>query len=118
LNEFTRRSAARTIGSPASRGCTLIPGELKIVNRETWRLVGDRQMRGQVSVSASGGLGSGRAEAWVTPAGDGSQLRFAVRVAVKIPLLGGKLEKSIGAGLAEDIPAIQRFTSTWIAEDA
>jgi hypothetical protein len=31
----------------------LIPGELKIVNGETWRLVGDRQMRGQVSSRAT-----------------------------------------------------------------
>jgi hypothetical protein len=96
----------------------LIPGDLKIVHRETWRPVGDRQVRGQVSTSASGGLGSGRAEAWLTPAGDGSQLRFAVRVEVKIPLLGGKLEKSIGANLAENLPALQRFTTTWIAEHA
>ena len=66
----------------------------------------------------SGGLGSGRAEAWLAPASNGSQLRYAVRVEVKIPLVGGKLEKSIGAGLAESIPAAQRFTTTWIAEHA
>jgi hypothetical protein len=68
--------------------------------------VGDRQVRGQVSVSAPGGLGSGRGEAWLAPAGIGSQLRFAVRVVVKIPLVGGKLEQSTGAGLAENIPAL------------
>lgn len=96
----------------------LIPGDLRIVHRETWTPVGDRQMRGQISISASGGVGSGRAEAWLTPASDGSQLRFAVRVEVKIPLLGAKLEKSIGAGLAENISALQRFTTTWIAEHA
>lgn len=97
----------------------LIPGDhLKIVSSETWRVAGDRQMRGQVSIAASGGLGSGRAEVWLTPAGDGSQLRFAVIVEVKIPLLGHKLEKAIGAGLARDIPALQRFTTTWIAEHA
>jgi len=96
----------------------LVPGELKILHSETWRPVGDRQVRGQVSVSASGGLGSSRAEAWLAPAGNGSQLRFAVRLEVKIPLVGGKLEKSIGAGLAENIPALQRFTTKWITEHA
>jgi hypothetical protein len=96
----------------------LVTGDLKIVHSETWRPVGDRQVRGQVSVSAPGGLGSGRAEAWLAPAGNGSQLRLAMRVQVKIPLLGGKLEKSIGANLAENMPAIQRFTTTWIAEHA
>jgi hypothetical protein len=93
-----------------------VPGDVKIVHSETWRPDGDRQIRGQVSVSASGGLGSGGAETWLAPAGDGSQLRFAVRVQVKIPLVGGKLEKTIGANLAQDIPAVVRFTSTWIAE--
>ena len=95
-----------------------VPGDLKILNCETWRPVGDRQVRGQVNVSVSGGLGSGRAEAWLAPASNGSQLRYAVRVEVKIPLVGGKLEKSIGAGLAKSIPAAQRFTATWIAENA
>ena len=95
-----------------------VPGDLKILNCETWRPVGNRQVRGQVNISVSGGLGSGRAEAWLAPASNGSQLRYAWRVEVKIPLVGGKLEKSIGAGLAESIPAVQRFTTTWIAEHA
>jgi Protein of unknown function (DUF2505) len=96
----------------------LVPGDLKIVNSETWRPDGNGQVRGQVSVSASGGLGSGLAQGWLAPAGNGSQLRLAVKVEVKIPLIGGKLEKSIGANLAESIPAVQRFTTTWIAEYA
>lgn len=94
----------------------LIPGDLKIVQSEMWRPVGDRQVRGQVNISASGGLGSGRAQAWLTPASNGSQLRFSGRVEIKIPLLGGKLENSMRAGLAENIPALQRFTTTWIAQ--
>ena len=96
----------------------LVPGDLKILSSETWRPVDDGQVRGQVSVSAPGGLGSGRGEAWLAPAGNGSQLRYAVRVEVKIPLVGGKLEKSLGAGLAESIPALLRFTTTWITEHA
>src|SRR5262249_48332378 len=45
----------------------LVPGQLKILHSETWRPVGDRRVRGEVSVSAPGGLGSGSAEAWLTP---------------------------------------------------
>jgi hypothetical protein len=92
------------------------PGDLKISNCETWKPVGEREARGQVSVSVSGGLGSGRAEASLAPASQGSQLRYAVQVEVKIPLLGGKFEQSLGAGLAQGIPAVQRFTDEWIAE--
>src|ERR1700755_2090046 len=34
-----------------------VPGDLKILNCETWRPVGDRQVRGQVNISAAGGVG-------------------------------------------------------------
>lgn len=95
-----------------------VSGDLKILHSETWSPAGDRQIRGQVGVSASGGLGSGRGEAWLVPGSNGSQLRFAARVEVKIPLVGGQLEKSIAADLAESIPAMQRFTTAWIAEHA
>jgi Protein of unknown function (DUF2505) len=94
----------------------LVPGDLKILHSERWRPVGDRRVRGQVSVSAPVGLGSGRAEAWLVPAVNGSQLRFTATVQVKIPLVGGRLENSIGANLAENIRTIQRFTTAWVAE--
>jgi Protein of unknown function (DUF2505) len=96
----------------------LIPGDLKLVLSETWKPAGESQVRGQINVSASGGLGSSRAKALLTPASNGSQLRYTVRLEVKIPLVGGKFEKSIAAGLAESIPAGQRFTTAWIAENA
>jgi hypothetical protein len=96
-----------------------VRGDVKIVQTETWRRDGDGQVRGQVDVSASGGLGSGRAESWLEPAEDGgSRLRSAVRVEVKIPLVGRKLEKTIGADLAKGIPEMLRFTTTWIDENA
>jgi hypothetical protein len=96
----------------------LLPGDLTILSCETWRPIGDYKVRGQLSTSVSGGLGSGLAEAWLAPASNGSHVRYAVRVQVKIPLVGGKLEKSIGAGLAESIPVEHRFTAAWIAEHA
>jgi hypothetical protein len=112
---FTQHLGRRLLPGPVTK---LIQGELKLVQTETWTPVGDRQVRGQVSVSASGGLGSGRAEVRLAPASSGSQLRYAVRVEVKIPLVGRKVEKSIAAGLAQSIPAGQHFTSAWIAEHA
>jgi hypothetical protein len=66
---------------------------------------------GRSAFDSPRGLGSGRVEAWLTPRGSGSRLRFVATVQVKIPLVGGKLENSIGAGLAENIRVIQRFTT-------
>jgi hypothetical protein len=39
-------------------------------------------------------------------------------VQVKIPLLGRTFERMIAADLAENIAAIQRFTTAWITEHA
>jgi hypothetical protein len=99
-------------GLVAKRG----PAELIIRTRETWRPVGDRKVLGQVRAWLSGGLGSSRVEASLAPAGKGSQLRYTGRVEIKIPLLGGTLEKSIEIGMAKSIPTVQRFTDEWIAE--
>ncbi|OSC28092.1 hypothetical protein B8W69_12840 [Mycobacterium vulneris] len=95
-----------------------VTGDVKIVQTETWRPDGVRQVRGHVSVSASGGLGSGRAESRLAPTDDGgSQLHLTLRVEVKIPLVGGKLEKTIGSDLTKGIPEMLRFTTTWIIEN-
>lgn len=95
-----------------------VPGDLKLLYRETWRRTGDGHLRGESRVSASGGLGSSRADNWLTPAGTASRLRSAGTVDVKIPLVGGKFEKSIGASLAKSIPATLRYTTSWIAKRA
>lgn len=95
----------------------VVPGDMKIIHSETWRSVGDGEVRGQINVVTSVGVGWGRAEAWIAAAGNGAKLHFAFEVAVRIPLLGRKLEKSMEADLAEGIPDLQRFTTTWIAEN-
>lgn len=91
-----------------------VPAELQLRYCETWRPVGDGSVRGTAEVSASGGLGSSRAENWLAPTGDASRLRSAVRVEVKIPLMGRQLEKMIANTLSNSIPEVLRFTTTWI----
>lgn len=112
---ITQHVGRQFIPGPVAK---FVPVGLNILNCETWRPVGRGQVRGHVNISASAGLGSGRAEVLLAPASNGSQLRYAVKVEVKIPLVGGRLEKSMGAGLAESLPAVQRFTTAWIAEHA
>lgn len=95
-----------------------VPGGLVLVHSETWRPIGNGQLRGQITTSAAGGLGSSLAENLLAPLASGSRMRSAVKVEVKIPLVGGRLEKFVGSGLADSISAIVRFTTTWIAENA
>jgi hypothetical protein len=93
-----------------------MPGDLKLAYTETWTPNGDGDVHGQVAVAVSGGLGSCHAKTWLESNATGSRLRFTGRVEVKIPLVGGNLEKVIGTGLAGSISDTLRFTTTWIAE--
>lgn len=93
----------------------LIPGGLTMTHREVWRPVDEQRVRGEISIDAPAARGAGHGEAWLTPAGAGSQLAFAATVRVKMPVVGGTVERFIGGQLAENIPAIQRFTTEWIA---
>lgn len=92
-----------------------IPGDLLVIRRETWRITGD-ELRGDVVISTHGAPISGTAAAVVAPTADGSTLRFRGSVHVKVPLIGGQIEKYIGSQITEEIPGVQRFTTRWIAE--
>jgi Protein of unknown function (DUF2505) len=91
------------------------PGDLKVLTTETWQPVGDRQVRGEVTIAAVGAPGSGRGAALLMPVGDGSQMTFNGIVDFKVPLVGGKIESYLGGQFAELISEIQRFTTAWIA---
>ena len=95
----------------------LYPGDLEVVHNETWSPIGGGRVRGQVSVAVPGAPGSGLGAALLAPAQNGSRLKYTVTVEVKVPLVGGKIERYIGAQVVERITAIQRFTTVWIAEN-
>ena len=72
----------------------LVPGDLTVSHREVWRPTGDGRVRGQISISAPAARGSGTGQAWLTPADPaGSRLHLAATVRVKIPLVGGTVER-------------------------
>jgi hypothetical protein len=48
----------------------------------------------------------------------GARLTFRATVEVRVPLVGGKIENLIGSQLVELLIAEQRFTTTWIAQNA
>ena len=97
----------------------VFPGDLKILRKETWRPIGGRRVTrgGQCRGARGAGIGPWRG-AVLAPRGNGSRLRFTGTVEVKVPLVGGKIESYIAGQLAEQIPAIQRFTTAWITEHA
>jgi hypothetical protein len=95
-----------------------IPGDLKVYREETWRMTGDGDFHGDVVLSASGAPLSGVATAVVSPIGQGSVLRFTGTVQMKVPLIGGPVEKYISSQIVAEIPGLQHFTTRWILEKA
>lgn len=96
----------------------VFPGDLKVMREETWRPVDGREVRGEVSITAFGAPASGVGTAVLAPIAQGSRLRFIGTLEVRIPLVGGTIEKFIRGQLAEAIPEVQRFTTNWISEHA
>ena len=48
----------------------------------------------------------------------GARLNYRVTIQVRVPIIGGKLERIIGSQLAELVALEQRFTSQWIMNNA
>lgn len=94
-----------------------IPGDLKVLRKETWHPT-DGELHGDVVITTSGAPISGVATAVVSPTPTGSLLRFTGTVQMKVPLIGGQVEKYISSQLAREIPGVQRFTTRWIHENA
>lgn len=93
-----------------------VPGDLKVIREETWRLR-DGTLHGDVVLTATGAPLSGLATAAVSPAPEGSVLRFSGTVKMKVPLIGGQIEKYISSQIAREIPGLQHFTTRWILDD-
>ena len=93
-------------------------GDLCVRREETWGPV----TGGAATASIVGSIVntpvhvSGTAE--LSSAPEGARLTFQITVAVRIPIIGGKVEKLIGAHLADLVTREQRFTTEWIADNA
>ena len=95
----------------------LYRGDLDMVCNETWTPIRGGQVRGKVSMAVAGAPLSIRGAALLAPARSGSRLKYTTTVEVRVPLVGSKIESYVGGLLAEQIPAILRFTTGWVAEN-
>jgi hypothetical protein len=96
----------------------VFPGDLKVVRKEIWRPIDGRRVHGDVRITAFGAPASGVGSAVLAPIADGSRLRFSGTLQVRIPLVGGTIEKYIAGQIVEEIPEVQRFTTNWISQHA
>lgn len=106
-------------------GRDLLPGllakfyrrDLTVRHTEVWRPT-DGQLRGEISVAVSGAPGSGSGSALIAPIDNGCRMTFTGIVEFKVPLVGGSVETFIAREFTREIPEIQKFTATWITENA
>ncbi|PRC46199.1 DUF2505 domain-containing protein, partial [Mycobacterium sp. ITM-2017-0098] len=92
-------------------------GDLTVVRAETWRR-GEHTVQGEVTISASGVPGSGVGAAVLEPISEGSRLTLTGTLEVRIPLVGGRIEKAIADQIVAELPQLTRFTSDWISQNA
>jgi hypothetical protein len=92
-------------------------GDLRMLRRETWGPLSGDTAAAQITASIPDApvkvTGSGALRA----AEPVSRADFTVRVEVRIPLVGGKVESFIGGQLVDLLGAEQRFTSAWVTRD-
>jgi Protein of unknown function (DUF2505) len=95
-------------------------GDLGVRREESWGPITDGTATASLTGEIVGAPATLSGIAILSPiAGSGgSRIVFEVSVQVRIPLIGGKLEKVIGAQLAAVVEAEQRFTASWIADHA
>jgi hypothetical protein len=95
-------------------------GDLRVRREEYWGPITD----GVATATLAGSLvgapanASGTAELSPIPETRGSRLTCRLTVQVRIPLIGGKLEKLIGGHLTAVFADEQRFTAMWLTNHA
>jgi Protein of unknown function (DUF2505) len=95
-------------------------GDLGVRREESWGPISDGSATASLSGEIVGAPATLSGTATLSPiAGSGGcRMAYQVSVHVRIPLIGGKIEKFIGAQLVEVVKAEHRFTASWIAGHA
>ena len=90
-------------------------GDLEIRRAETWTGVSGGTAQASVASSIVRAPVTLRGDASLSPITRGTRLAFQATVEVRIPLVGGKMEKFIGKQLINLLNDEQQFTTRWIA---
>lgn len=90
-------------------------GDLEIRRAETWTGLAEGAAEACVASSIARAPVALNGEARLGPLDARARLALRATVEVRIPLVGGKMEKFIGTQLVNLLTAEQQFTTRWIA---
>ncbi|QUR66234.1 DUF2505 domain-containing protein [Mycobacterium spongiae] len=95
-------------------------GDLSVRREEIWGPVDDGTATASIAGSIVNAPVSLQGIAVLAPApeSEAARLTYRVTVQVRVPIIGGKLEKIIGTQLAGLVTAEHQFTTDWIANNA
>jgi hypothetical protein len=96
----------------------LLPGDTAITRTESWRPATDGQVHGEFTIAARGVPSSGAGTMVLQPVPAGSRLRVWGSLEVRIPIMGGRIERYVADLIAREVPQMQEFTASWIAGEA
>jgi hypothetical protein len=91
-------------------------GDLAITREESWSALTESQATAEVTGSIAGAPVDLAGTAELTGSESLARLAFRASVEVRVPLVGGKLEKFIANQLSLLLISEQQFTTGWIAE--
>lgn len=95
----------------------LRPGDLVLKRTERWHAGVDGLVRGDLTARIPGAPFSMTGQAVIAPTDPGSRLDYTASVAVRIPVVGGKIENYIAGQAGAEVGAIHRFTGEWIGQN-
>ncbi|MGP4054722.1 DUF2505 domain-containing protein [Mycobacterium sp. 4D054] len=92
----------------------MLPGDTKIMRTETWRPAVDGRAQGDFTITARGVPSSGSGTMVLAPVAAGSSLRVSGTLEVRIPVVGGRIERYVADLIGREVPQMQLFTAEWI----
>lgn len=95
-------------------------GQVQIMRRESWAPIANGEAEGTITGTVPGAPVSlsGTGVLIPNPDGQGARLKSQIIIEVRIPLVGGKVEKFLSNELTGMLAARTDFTNVWISENS
>lgn len=90
-----------------------LPADFSVERQETWLRKDDGRYEGEATVAVPGTPASASSRMLLVDKGQGSELKIRTDVNVKVPLIGGMIESSVGDQINNLLGMETEFTLNW-----
>lgn len=96
---------------------SFLPSDFVINRLETWRRTSDGRYAGTADVQVPGTPATATGQMGLRDTAAGSELRVRTSVTVRVPLLGGRIEATVGEQILKLLDAETTFTLDWLTRN-